>query len=105
MQFFPLRLIHGETTLSLPAETLQLMVAALWNAGTIVLIRAFLIVMGTPTSETSWGPERFEVFTAVKIQAKVCWVVMPCNVMAGYQHFGGSCYLHLHPEDRGSMVL
>jgi len=24
------------------------------------------------------------------------WVVMPCSVMVGYQHFGGPCSLYLH---------
>jgi hypothetical protein len=32
---------------------------------------------------------RFEVFTAVKIQAEVFWVVTPCSVAVGYQRFGG----------------
>jgi hypothetical protein len=27
---------------------------------------------------------RFEVFSTVKIQVEVFWVVTPCNVMAGY---------------------
>jgi len=31
----------------------------------------------------------------VKIQV-VFWVVMLCNVVVGYQHFRGSCCLHLH---------
>jgi hypothetical protein len=31
----------------------------------------------------------FEVFIAVKIQVKVFWVVMLCNVVVGYQCFGG----------------
>jgi len=42
---------------------------------------------------------------AVKIQVKVYWVMMPCNVTVGYQHFRGPCCLHLHPEDGGSMVI
>jgi hypothetical protein len=33
---------------------------------------------------------RFEVFTAMKIQVVVFWVVSPCNVV-GYQRFGGPC--------------
>jgi hypothetical protein len=28
---------------------------------------------------------RFEIFTAVKIQVEVFWVVMPCSVVVGYQ--------------------
>jgi hypothetical protein len=35
---------------------------------------------------------RFKVFTAVKIQVKVFWVVMPHSVAVGYHHFGGSCW-------------
>jgi len=38
----------------------------------------------------------FEVFTMVKIQVEVFWVVTPCSVVTGYQCFGGSCYFHLH---------
>jgi hypothetical protein len=30
---------------------------------------------------------RFEVFMAVKIQVEVFWIVMPCSVVKGYQHF------------------
>jgi hypothetical protein len=38
----------------------------------------------------------------VKIQVKVFWVVMPCNVMVGYQCSGGPCCLHLHSEVNGT---
>jgi hypothetical protein len=38
---------------------------------------------------------RFEGFTAVKIQIKFFWVVTSCRVVAGYQRFRGSYYLHL----------
>jgi hypothetical protein len=41
---------------------------------------------------------RLEVFTGVKIQAEVFWVVIPYSVAGGYQ-------LHLHPEDGGRKVL
>jgi len=34
---------------------------------------------------------RCRVFIAVKIQVKVFWVVMPCDVMVGYQCFRGHC--------------
>jgi hypothetical protein len=27
------------------------------------------------------------------------WVVTPCNVVVGYQSFGGPCYLHLQGYD------
>jgi len=37
----------------------------------------------------------FEVFTAVKIQVCVFWVVTPCGVAVEYRRFGGSCCLHL----------
>jgi hypothetical protein len=32
---------------------------------------------------------RLEDFTVMKIQAEAFWVVMPCNVVVGYQHFRG----------------
>jgi hypothetical protein len=31
----------------------------------------------------------FEVFTAVEIEVQVFWVVAPCSVILGYQHFRG----------------
>jgi len=44
---------------------------------------------------------------AVEIQGKVFWVVMPCSVVVGYQHFRGPCCLQLQDkdEDGGSMDL
>jgi hypothetical protein len=42
---------------------------------------------------------RFEVFMAGKIHVEVFWAVTPCGVVAGYQHFGGHCCLHLQGED------
>jgi hypothetical protein len=45
---------------------------------------------------------RYEVFTAVKIQVEVVWVVTPCGVAAGYHYFGRPCYI---PEYGGSKVL
>jgi hypothetical protein len=39
----------------------------------------------------------FEVFTAM-FQVEVFRVVMPCNVVLGYQCFGGPYYLHLQGE-------
>jgi hypothetical protein len=39
---------------------------------------------------------RFLVFTAIKIQVKVFWVVMPCNDAVEYQHLA---------VDAGSKVL
>jgi hypothetical protein len=43
---------------------------------------------------------RFEVFTAVKIQVEVFWVMTPYSVVSR-----GPLCLHLHPEDGGSKVL
>jgi hypothetical protein len=31
----------------------------------------------------------FDVFMAVEIQGEVLWVLTPCNIVVGYQHFGG----------------
>jgi hypothetical protein len=39
-----------------------------------------------------------EVFM-VKIGVEVFWVVTPCSVVVGYQHFRGSCCLQLHGEE------
>jgi hypothetical protein len=41
---------------------------------------------------------RYEVFTEVKIQVEVFWVLMSCSVVVGYQCFAGLCCFHLHPE-------
>jgi len=38
---------------------------------------------------------KFEVFTAVKIEVEFFWVVTPCSVMVGYQHFGGPYCMHV----------
>jgi len=40
----------------------------------------------------------FEAFMTVMFQFKVCWVVMPCGVVVGYQCFRGQCCLHLQGE-------
>jgi len=55
--------------------------------------------------ETLPASASFEVFTAVMFQVKVFWVVMLCCAVVGYQSFRCPCYLHLHPEDRGSTDL
>jgi hypothetical protein len=39
--------------------------------------------------------ERSEVFMKVKIPVEVLGVVMPYNVVVGYQCFGGPCCFHL----------
>jgi hypothetical protein len=36
--------------------------------------------------------KRFEVFTVVKIEFVVFWVVALCSVPVGYRHFGGHWY-------------
>jgi hypothetical protein len=47
--------------------------------------------------QTSLADAKFEVFTAVRFQVMVFWVVTPCiDVLR---------YLHLHGEDGGSMVF
>jgi hypothetical protein len=38
---------------------------------------------------------RYEVFIAVKIEFIFFWVVAPCSVVVGYQHFRGLSFLHL----------
>jgi hypothetical protein len=40
-----------------------------------------------------------------KIQVEVFWVVTTCNVVVGYQRFGGPFCLHLQGEDGGSTVF
>jgi hypothetical protein len=47
---------------------------------------------------------KFEVFTAVKIQAEEFCVVMPCNVVGGYRCFRGPFCLQI-PDDRGNEDL
>jgi hypothetical protein len=47
----------------------------------------------------------FEAYTAVIFQVEVFWVVTPCSVVAGYQHFRGPCCHHLQGDDEGSMDL
>jgi hypothetical protein len=38
----------------------------------------------------------------MKIQVKVFWMVMLCNVAIGYQHFEGPYCIHLHGEVCGA---
>jgi hypothetical protein len=49
----------------------------------------------TQPDDKAFYATRF-VFTAVKIQVEVFWVVTPCSVVVGYQCFRGPCCLHLH---------
>jgi len=37
-----------------------------------------------------------EAVKALMFQDEVFLALTPCGVMGGYQHFRGSCYLHLH---------
>jgi hypothetical protein len=39
---------------------------------------------------------KFEVFTVVKIQVEVFWVVMPCSIMVGYKRFRGPSWLYTY---------
>jgi hypothetical protein len=55
MQFSPLELLLGESTFSVAAAMQRLTDAALLNAGTIVLLGAFLVAMASHTQETSQG--------------------------------------------------
>jgi hypothetical protein len=43
--------------------------------------------------------ERFDVFTAVKIQVEVFWVVTPYGVVGGHQLFGGPTKRRHNPEE------
>jgi hypothetical protein len=43
-------------------------------------------------------PLTFQCFVKFKGQVTVCWIVMPCSDVAGYQRFGGPCCLHLQGE-------
>jgi len=35
--------------------------------------------------------KRFDIFTAVRKEPVVSWVVTSCSVVVGYQHFSGQC--------------
>jgi hypothetical protein len=35
---------------------------------------------------------RFKTFMVVNIRIVVLWVMTPCSLMGGYQHFGGTYY-------------
>jgi hypothetical protein len=39
----------------------------------------------------------FEVLTAVKMLMVVFWVVTPCGLVGGYQHFRGTYCLYIQP--------
>jgi hypothetical protein len=44
-----------------------------------------------------------EAFTAVMFQVEVFWIMTPCNVVVGYQRFGGPWCLHLQSEGGGRL--
>jgi hypothetical protein len=45
-------------------------------------------------THTHTHTHRFKVFTAVKFEVEVLWVVTPCSVAVGYQRLRGPCCLH-----------
>jgi hypothetical protein len=47
----------------------------------------------------------FYIFTAMKIQVVVFWDITLYSDIAGYQHFGKPCSLHLQPEGGGTIAL
>jgi hypothetical protein len=53
------------------------------------------VVFSLPSTNTQpeWKQNRarYELFTAVKIQVEVFWVVMLCNTVIGNQYFGRPC--------------
>jgi hypothetical protein len=49
--------------------------------------------------------QRLEVFTAVKMQVKVFWLVMPSSVVIGNQCFGGLYCIHLQGEVNGAGTM
>jgi len=40
---------------------------------------------------------RLQIFTAIKIQVSLFWIVTRCSDVVGYERFGGPFRLHLHP--------
>jgi len=40
------------------------------------------------------------VVIMIMFQVKVFWVVTPCNVVVGYQHFRGPCFIAMAPQPR-----
>jgi hypothetical protein len=48
---------------------------------------------------------KFQVFTVVKIQVEVFWIMTSYSDVLGYHCFGGPCYFHHHTDDEGSKVL
>jgi len=48
---------------------------------------------------------RPEVFTTMKIQVTVFWVMISCSDVAEYQCFGGPCCFNLDAEEVGSNFM
>jgi hypothetical protein len=48
--------------------------------------------------EISWKNSTYEVFTAVKIQVEVFWVLTPRTVVVRHQRFRSPCCIHFHGE-------
>jgi hypothetical protein len=48
---------------------------------------------------------RFEVFTVVKIQDEVLWVVKLSIVVVGYKRFGEPCCLHVYLNFNGNQIV
>jgi hypothetical protein len=48
-----------------------------------------------PEKQNSIQNVTSEFLTAANIHFEVFWILTPCSVLAGYQHFGGPCCLHL----------
>jgi hypothetical protein len=67
---------------------------------TVVFISICInVTMNLPASNPSTITDvSFEAFVVVMIQVKIFWVVMPWNVVAGYQRFRGPCHFHLQDE-------
>jgi hypothetical protein len=60
------------------------------------LLEFYNIYIGTNIStKTRVLFARCEVFPAVKFQVEVCWVLIPCSVVVGYQRFRGLCCLKM----------
>jgi hypothetical protein len=65
-------LLLGATAPSVVAGMLRLTVAALQWAGTVIILRAFLVTMANPAPEASWGqlavdPDVAEALAAVPL--------------------------------------
>jgi len=48
----------------------------------------------------AYSARRCEVLAAVRFNIESFWVITPCSLVCGYQHFTGT-----HPEVAGNMFL